>query len=53
MDPARGELIARVAQRCLTDDLGLPAESVDHTIDELASANDVIAAFRDRRAEMG
>jgi len=48
-----GELIPRITRRCLTDDLGLPAESVDLAIDELASANDVIAAFRDRRAETG
>jgi hypothetical protein len=53
MEAGGGELIARVTRRCLTDDLGLPADSVDHTIDELADANDVIAAFRDRRAEMG
>jgi hypothetical protein len=53
MEAGAGELIPRVTRRCLTDDLGLPAESVDLTIDELASANDVITAFRDRRAEMG
>ncbi len=48
-----GELIPRITRRCLTDDLGLPAESVHLPIDELAGVNDVIAAFRDRRAEMG
>lgn len=48
-----GELIPRITRRCLTDDLGLPADSVNLPIDELAGANDVIAAFRDRRAEMG
>jgi hypothetical protein len=53
MEAGAGELIPRATRRCLTDDLGLPAESVDLTIDELASANDVIAAFRDRRAEVG
>jgi hypothetical protein len=52
MEAGAGELIPRVTRRCLTDDLGLPAESVDLTIDELASANDVIAALRDRRAEV-
>jgi hypothetical protein len=35
------------------EDLDLPAESVGWTIDELAAANDVITAFRERRAEMG
>lgn len=53
MEAGAGELIPRVTRRCLTDDLGLPAESVDCTIDELAAADDVIAAFRDRRAEQG
>ena len=53
MEAGGGELIARVTRRCLTEDLGLPADSVDHTIDELATASDVIAAFRNRRAEMG
>lgn len=48
-----GELIPRVTGRCLTDDLAFAADSVDLTIDELASANEVIAAFRDRRAVMG
>ncbi len=48
-----GELIPRVTRRCLTDDFDLPAVSVDLAIDDLATANDVIAAFRDRRAEMG
>jgi hypothetical protein len=52
MEAGAGELIQRVTRRCLTDDLGLPAESVDLTIDELATASDVVAAFRDRRAEM-
>ena len=50
---AASELIPRITRRCLTDDLGLPADSVDRTIDELAGASGVIAAFRDRRAEMG
>jgi hypothetical protein len=48
-----GELIPRVTKRCLTEDLGLPAASVDLTVDELAEASEVIAAFRDRRADMG
>jgi len=48
-----GELIPRVTSRCLTEDLGVAPGSVDVTIDELANANAVIAAFRDRRAEMG
>lgn len=47
------EFIPRVTRRCLTEDLGLPAESIDLTIDELASHDEVVAAFRDRRAEMG
>jgi hypothetical protein len=37
----------------LTDDLGRSGDSVDLPIDDLANASDVIAAFRDRRAEMG
>jgi hypothetical protein len=53
MEARRGELIPRITRRCLADDLGLPANSVDLTIGELAGANDIIAAFRDRRAEMG
>jgi hypothetical protein len=53
MEAGKAEFIPRITRRCLTDDLGLPAESVDLPIDELANANDVIAAFRDRRAEMG
>ena len=53
MEAAAGELIPRVTRRCLTDDLGLPTDSIDLTIDELASANDVIAALRDRRGEQG
>ncbi len=53
MEGGHGELIPRITRRCLTDDLGLPADSVDLPIDGLASASDVIAAFRDRRAEMG
>ena len=53
MEAGEGELIPRVTRRCLTDDLGLPAESVDLTIDELAAASEVVAAFRERRAEMG
>jgi hypothetical protein len=48
-----GELIPRVTKRCLTEDLGLPATSVDLTVDELAEASEVIAAFRDRRADVG
>lgn len=52
MEAGAGELIPRVTRRCLTDDLGLPTESVDSTIDELAAANEVIAALRDHRAEM-
>lgn len=53
MEAGGGELIPRVTRRCLTDDLGLAADSIDLTIDELAEANEVIAAFRERRAEMG
>jgi hypothetical protein len=53
MEAGGGELIPRITRRCLTDDLGVSVESVDLTIDELAGANDVIAAFRERRAEMG
>jgi hypothetical protein len=53
MEAGGGELIPRITRRCLTDDLSIPANSVDLPIDELANANDVIAAFRDRRAEMG
>lgn len=53
MEAGASELIPRITRRCLTDDLGHPSDSVDLTIDELANANDVIAAFRDRRAEMG
>jgi hypothetical protein len=50
---AGGDLIPCVTRRCLTEDLGLPAKRVDWTMDELAAANEAIAAFRDRRAEMG
>jgi hypothetical protein len=46
-------LIPRITRRCLIDDLGLAADSIDVPIDALARSNDVIAAFRDRRAEMG
>jgi len=53
MEGDRGEFIPRITRRCLTDDLSLSADSVDLPIDDLASANDLIAAFRDRRAEMG
>lgn len=53
MEVGAGGLIPRVTRRCLTEDLDLPAESVGWTIDELAAANEVIAAFRERRAEMG
>ncbi len=53
MEAGAGEFIPRITRRCLTDDLGLPADSVDLSVDELAGANDVIAAFRDRRAEIG
>src|SRR5438046_3075890 len=53
MEGDRGEFITRITRRCLTDDLGLPADSVDLPIDDLANASDVIAAFRDRRADMG
>ena len=53
MEASAGELIPRVTRRCLTKDLDLPAESVAWTMDELATANEVIAAFRDRRADMG
>jgi hypothetical protein len=48
-----GELIPRVTKRCLTEDLGLPNASADLTVDELAEASEVIAAFRDRRADIG
>ena len=47
------QFIPRVTRRCLIDDLGLTAESVDLTIDELARVNEVVAAFRDRRAATG
>jgi hypothetical protein len=47
------EFIPRVTARCLIDDLGFGGESVEKTIDELAQANEVIAAFRDRRAQIG
>lgn len=53
MEAGVGEFIPRITRRCLTEDLKLPADSVDLTIDELARASNVIAAFRDRRAEMG
>lgn len=53
MEAGAAELIPRVTRRCLTDDLDVPAESIGWTIDDLADANEVIAAFRDRRAEMG
>jgi len=53
MEGGRGELIPRITWRCLTDDLGLPADGVDLPIDDLANASDVIAALRDRRGEMG
>ena len=53
MEAGAGELIPRVTLRCLIEDLDLPTESVDLTMDELASADEVIAAFRERRAEMG
>ena len=53
MEAGAGERIPCVTRRCLTEDLDLPVESVGWTIDELAAANDVIAAFRERRAEMG
>jgi hypothetical protein len=53
VEAADGELTPRITRRCLTDDLGLAADSVDLPIDELAKMNDVIAAFRDRRAELG
>lgn len=47
------EFLPRITARCLIDDLGFGAESVEKTIDELAEANEVIAAFRDRRAQIG
>lgn len=47
------KLIPRVTRRCITEDLGLPAESVDLTIDELASRDELVAAFRDRRTAVG
>lgn len=53
MEAGAGEFVPRVTRRCLMDDLGLPAKSVDLTIDELAAGNEVIAAFRDRRGETG
>jgi hypothetical protein len=53
MEAGVGERIPRVTRRCLTEDLDLPGESVGWTIDELAGASDVIAAFRERRVEMG
>lgn len=53
MEAGAGGFITRITRRCLNDDLGLPADAADLTIDELANANDVIAAFRDRRGEVG
>lgn len=53
MEAGAGELVPRVTRRCLVDDLGLPDESMGWTMGELADANEVIAAFRDRRAEVG
>jgi hypothetical protein len=53
MDAGEGESIPRITRRCLTEDLSLPAVSIDTPIDELAKSNDVIAAFRDRRAAIG
>jgi hypothetical protein len=53
MEAGAGELIPRITRRCLTDDLGHRADSLDLTIDELARSNDIIAAFRERRAEIG
>lgn len=47
------EFIPRVTARCLTDDLGFGRKSVDQTIDELAEVNEIVAAFRDRRAQLG
>lgn len=53
MEAGAGGLIPRVTRRCLMEDLDLPAECVSWTIDELAAANEVVATFRERRAEMG
>jgi hypothetical protein len=47
------ELIPRITRRCLTDDLGFPANSVDRAIEELADESEVVAAFRERRASQG
>jgi hypothetical protein len=47
------ELIPRITRRCLTDDLGFPANSVDRAIEELADESEVVAAFRERRAAQG
>jgi hypothetical protein len=47
------EFVPRITRRCLTDDLGFPANSVDRTIEELAAENEVVAAFRERRAAQG
>ena len=44
------ELIPRITRRCLTDDLGFPANSVDRAMEELADESEVVAAFRERRA---
>lgn len=49
----KADFIPRVTGRCLADDLGFDRASVERTIDELAAENEVIAAFRDRRAEIG
>jgi hypothetical protein len=45
-----GEPILRVTRRCLVEDLGFPAESLDLPIDDLARADKVIAAFLERRS---
>lgn len=47
------EFLPRITRRCLVDDLGIPRESVDRTIEELASESEVIAAFYERRAALG
>ena len=47
------EFLPRITARCLVDDLGHPRESVDRTIEELASESEVIAAFYERGAALG
>jgi hypothetical protein len=47
------EFLPRITRRCLVDDLGLPPESINRTIEELARESEVVAAFYERRAALG